>query len=67
MWPLAIVGPALRTLGHLSPHAWAMDAALALSGGKAGLGAVRTELAVLGGFAVVLFMLSTARLRRVLA
>src|SRR5690606_20607488 len=30
MWPLDIVPPLMRTLGHVAPHAWAMDAWVAL-------------------------------------
>lgn len=26
LWPLEIVGPTLQTIGHLTPHAWAIDA-----------------------------------------
>ena len=26
MWPLEIVGPTMRTVGHVTPQAWAVDA-----------------------------------------
>jgi ABC-2 type transport system permease protein len=66
MWPLSIVGGTLRTLGHALPHAWAMDAFIALIGHRAGIGTIGRELLVLTGFAVVLLVLSTVRLRRML-
>jgi len=45
-WPLAVVDPTLRTIGHLVPHAWLVDGLLAVGGG-ARLADVGTELAVL--------------------
>lgn len=64
MWPLEIVGPAMRTAGHALPHAWAVDALVALGGGGAGLGDVVPEVAALLGFAVVLLPLAVWRLAR---
>ena len=65
MWPLEIVPQAMRTLGHVTPHAWAMDAFVALGRG-ADLAGIAPQLAVLGAFAAVLLPLATWRLRRVL-
>lgn len=66
MWPLSIVGAPMRVLGHVFPHAWAMDAFVAIVGRHAGVGAISRQLLVLAGFAAVLLVLATARLRRVL-
>ena len=30
MWPLEIVGPTMRTIGHFAPHAWAVDGWISL-------------------------------------
>jgi ABC-2 type transport system permease protein len=64
MWPLEIVPDPMRKIGHLFPHAWAMDAWIELVGRGGGLGSITTNLAVLGGFVVVLLPLATWRLRR---
>lgn len=63
MWPLEIVGPTMRTVGHLTPHAWAMDAWLDLIWDGEGLGAIWPDLAMLAGFAAALLALATWRLR----
>lgn len=64
MWPLEIVPESMQTLGHLFPHAWAMDAWIELIGRGGGFGDIITELAVLAGFVAVLFPLGAWRLRR---
>ena len=66
MWPLEIVPPFMRTIGHLTPHAWAMDAWVALIFERAGVADIAVELAVLAAFAVVLGLLARRRLRRAL-
>jgi ABC-2 type transport system permease protein len=66
MWPLEIVPPAMRTIGHIAPHAWAMDTWIALIFDREGLGDVAGNLAVLAGYAVVLGLLARWRLRRAL-
>lgn len=66
MWPLDIVPPAMRAAGHLTPHAWAMDAWIELVFGGEGVGGIVVELAVLAGFASVLAVLAARRLRQVL-
>lgn len=58
MWPLEIVGPTMRTIGHATPHAWAVDAFAAVIGAGAGIAAIGTELAVLAAFAVGLLALA---------
>jgi ABC-2 type transport system permease protein len=64
MWPLSIVSPIMRTIGHLTPHAWAIDAWTAVIARGAGLAGIATDLAALAGFAAVLLALATVRLRR---
>jgi len=66
MWPLEVVPPALQAAGHLTPHAWAMDAWIAVSFEGGGLGTIALDLLVLGATAVVLLGLANWRLRRVL-
>lgn len=63
MWPLEIVPPAMKALGHLLPHAWAVDAWTILLARGGGLADIATQLAVLAGFAAVLLVVATARLR----
>ena len=63
MWPLGIVGPLMRTVGHVTPHAWAMDAWASLVEDGAGLAGIGRPLAVLAAYAAVLFGLGTYRLR----
>jgi linearmycin/streptolysin S transport system permease protein len=64
--PLAIVPEPMRVVGHLFPHAWAMDAFIALIARDTGLGGITRELAVLAAFAAVLLALAVWRLRRTL-
>ncbi len=66
MWPLEIVPPVMRMIGHVAPHAWAMDAWIALIFDREGVGGIAVELAVLAAFAVVLGLLARRRLRRAL-
>jgi ABC-2 type transport system permease protein len=67
MWPLSIVPGAMRTVGHLVPHAWAMDAWIKLVFDGGGLSAIVPQLAVLAGFAAVLGVVAARRLRSALA
>jgi ABC-2 type transport system permease protein len=67
MWPLSIVSSTMRQIGHATPQAWAVDAWTALLARHGTLSSIGTELAVLGGFAIVLLALATSRLRRTLA
>ncbi len=64
MVPLEVFPPAMRTLSHVTPHAWAIDAFhdLLLNGG--GLVRILPEVAVLLGFAAVLLALAVVRFRR---
>lgn len=64
MWPLEIVPSAMRTAGHLVPHAWAVDAWTTLLSRDGSVGDILTPLLVLLGFAAVLLVTATRRLRR---
>jgi len=66
MWPLEIVPPVMRAIGHVAPQAWAMDAWIALIFDREGVGGIAVELAVLAAFAVVLGLFARRRLRRAL-
>jgi len=66
MWPLAIVSSAMRSVGHVTPHAWAVDAWTTLVARGGTVVTIGPQLAVLAGFAAVFLMLATVRLRRVL-
>lgn len=66
MVPLELFSPTMKTVAHLTPHAWANDAFLSLIGHGASIGGIATKLAVLAGYAAALMALATWRLRRVL-
>lgn len=66
MWPLDIVPGALRTLGHVTPHAWAMDGFVSLVHDGGGPGDIALDLAVLGTYAAVLLGLGAVALQRTL-
>lgn len=63
MWPLSVVPPFMRVIGHLTPQAWAMDAWNLLSDG-AGLAGISGQLGVLAGFALALGTIALLGLRR---
>ena len=64
MVPMEVFPDTIRTLAHVTPHAWAMDAfhRLLLDGG--GLADILIEVVVLLGFAFVLLTLAVVRFRR---
>lgn len=64
MWPLEIVPAGVRAAGHLTPHAWAVDAWVTLLSRGGGVTDILGPLAVLSGFAVLLLGTATFRLRR---
>ncbi|HSR23615.1 MAG TPA: ABC transporter permease [Candidatus Eisenbacteria bacterium] len=64
MWPLAIVTPVMRTIGHLSPHAWAVEAWTTLLSRGGHLPDIVVPLAVIGAVAAVLLAVATLRMRR---
>ena len=63
MWPLEIVPDFMQAIGHLIPHAWAVDGWITLLSRDGTLLDIGTELLVLTGFAVALLTLATSRLR----
>ncbi|MEW5992408.1 MAG: ABC transporter permease [Chloroflexota bacterium] len=67
MVPMEIFPEIMRTAGHVTPHAWAMDAFRALLFQGADLPAILPQLAILAGFAAVLLALAGLRFRRLLA
>jgi ABC-2 type transport system permease protein len=64
-WSLEGIAPWMRTVGHLTPHAWMMDALVALLYGAKGFGAVARSVAVLTVFAVALLVVAARNMRRV--
>jgi ABC-2 type transport system permease protein len=66
MVPLELFSPTMKTVAHLTPHAWANDAFLSLIGHGASIGGIAAKLAVLAGYAAALMALATWRLRRAL-
>ncbi len=64
MWPLDIVGPLMRDIGHLAPQAWAMDAFVKLVYDGAGIKQVEPDVLVLLGFAVIMCIGATFRMRK---
>lgn len=67
MWPLEIVPPAVRTLGHFTPHSWAVDGWTEILSRGGGVADIALPLAVLTGCAAALLTLASLRLRRSLA
>jgi linearmycin/streptolysin S transport system permease protein len=66
MVPPEVFPDSMRTLSHVTPHAWALDAFRKLLLDNASFVDVLPQLAVLVGFAVLLLGLATWRFRRVL-
>ncbi len=64
MWPTEIVPRAMQVAGHISPHAWAMDAWQELIYDRADLAGIAPNLAVLGGMALVVGAFAVRQLRR---
>jgi ABC-2 type transport system permease protein len=64
MWPLAIVSPTMRTIGHLAPQAWAVDAWTTLISRGGNLSSIAPQLGVLATFAVVLVGVASFRFHR---
>jgi ABC-2 type transport system permease protein len=67
MWPLEIVSPVMRTVGHIAPQAWAVDAWTVILSRRGNLFDIAPDLAVLAAFAAVLLVFATSRLRHRLA
>jgi ABC-2 type transport system permease protein len=65
MWNLSGVGPLMRTVGHIAPQAWAMDAFVHLVFDHSGILGILPDVGVLALFALALVGLAVARLRSV--
>ena len=66
MAPLEVFPDTMRTIAHLTPHAWGNDAFAELVRRDGGVADILPELGVLAAFALVLLSLATWRLRRVI-
>ena len=64
MVPIELFPDTMRTIAHVTPHAWGNDAFAALVRRDGNVVDILPELAVLAGFAIVLLTLATWRLRR---
>ncbi len=64
MVPPEVFPEIMRTVSHVTPHAWAIDGLRAVAIRDADLFGVLPEIAVLLGFAAVLLGLATVRFRR---
>ncbi|MCA9910101.1 MAG: ABC transporter permease, partial [Anaerolineae bacterium] len=62
-WPLEIVPDWMRTIGHISPVAWAMDSYSSLIFHGGGLADVLLPLGVLAALTIVFFLLGVVRFR----
>jgi ABC-2 type transport system permease protein len=67
MVPIEVFPSIMRTLSHVTPHAWAIDAFHRLLYDGGGLVDVLPEVGVLLGFAAVILTLAVVRFRRTLA
>jgi ABC-2 type transport system permease protein len=67
MWPLSIVSNTMRTIGHATPQAWAVDAWTDLLARGGTIVSIAPQLGVLAAFAVGFLAIATVRLRRSLA
>lgn len=63
MWPLEIVGRTMRTVGHVTPQAWAVDGWVEILSRGGGITDIGRQLTVLAGFAAVLLTIAAFRLR----
>lgn len=64
MVPPEVFPDIMRTLSHITPHAWAIDALREVALRDADLPAIALQLAVLLGFGGILLGLATLRFRR---
>lgn len=64
LWPLQFVPDWLRQVGHLTPHAWAMDGWVAVVFEDGGVADIVVELAVLAAFGLALTALAAVTLSR---
>lgn len=62
-WPLEVVPPFMRTIGHISPIAWAMDGYTSLMFRNGDLSTVWISIAVLLGMSILFFAFGIWRFR----
>ncbi|MPV50168.1 ABC transporter permease subunit [Pseudactinotalea sp. HY160] len=67
MLPLDLFTGTLRTVAHVTPHAWAYEAFAAIQRHDAGLLDVLPQVGVLAGFAVIAVTIGTLAVRRSLS
>ncbi len=67
MWPLDVVGPVMREVGHVTPQAWAMDGFVHLVYDHSGIAGVAPDLGVLAAMGLGLLLVGTYRLRSTIA
>jgi ABC-2 type transport system permease protein len=63
MIPIEFMPPAMQTIGHLTPHAWAVDGLRELVTGGGGLASIAPQVAILVAYGVVLVALAAWRFR----
>jgi len=66
MWPLAIVSSVMRTIGHLTPQAWAVDAWTELLSRSGALTDILHPILILVAFALAFLTAAVVRINRVL-
>jgi ABC-2 type transport system permease protein len=66
LWPLSIVGPTMKLVGHFAPQAWAMDAFITLIFSHGGLSAILKDLIVLIGFSCFFILIGILQFRKYL-
>ena len=58
MWPLSIVSPAMRAIGHATPQAWAVDAWTNLLSSHGTVTTIGRQLGMLALFALGFFAIA---------
>jgi ABC-2 type transport system permease protein len=66
MWPLSIVSPLMRAIGHVTPQAWAVDAWTNLLSSHGTIMTIWHQLGILALFALGFFAIATVRSARLL-
>ncbi|HEY6057572.1 MAG TPA: ABC transporter permease, partial [Candidatus Limnocylindrales bacterium] len=66
MVPPEVFPDIMRTISHVTPHAWAIDAFREVALRQAGIGAILPQLGVLVAMAAALLALATVRFRKAL-
>jgi ABC-2 type transport system permease protein len=66
MVPADVFPAVMRSVAHITPHAWAMDAFREMQQNNAGLLQILPQLGVLLAFGVVLFAIAVSRFRRLI-